>query len=1007
MGSAAPIVWNNYVVCEFGSKYVILDATTGAVLKTFVGSGAPDFISSTGNLNCTPTIANVTISGTPTNVLFLAGGSVPSVSAYNMDVAGFPQIWSINSTTLAAHGFPGALGNNSYANFVKLTLAGNERLFFATGGPRLYSVDATNGNLVWGPITLDGAPFRGMATDGANLFLSTNALVPSNPEGDVYSINATTGAINWQLSTAGGLKGQTIFGAANASNETFPNGIAYAGGELYTVSGFYTVVNNPADGVFYRINSTTGAVLSAVASQCVYQGNGAINQGAVLVDAATILAPTRSGWVTPPLGNQMLIYNRFTGAFLSAMASGDAPAGTYYNFLSDGAMSCETGAPDWSIVANNVGYVSFFLNGTERFNRRLDFGTITSRGAGIAIGADQSVYVGSYAGSVYKLTKQADRPRLEIVNYFPTATTYGPLPSVMINFGKVYTNTGSGVLTGTITIDNTSNGSTLGAPGQPNFDTPVDHAASIADQLTNGSTAFTKAMKATDDLSGFEVSTDRVINRAAAALPSFINPASATIAINLAAGDSANLILDVKQNAVSRGPNVCYGWFASNDPDFFINNPAQIPQVKITVVGGCVTDTTALSFGAGATNLQWVTNNGRLGTGDWTPHAFNIEANVADFYQGTYVYGVSKSRLAMNTQDWSSGGGETNAWISMQGDPNICNTDCKPLLLTSVSLGQVSTTGLAYTTLTGSVVCRSFVDSVQNFATGFASWNWRNWSALFDADSTMGLKVDSRVIGFVNAPAGFTDLNNVTVDMMKIVPRYNLPLNNWKMGEMVDYDLGGDTVAYDASISAAWSVPTSRATGVWGAIKLPFGGCGTNVFAPMKNVVALDGNQAQFSTAAGARGNPYWDSCYFYMGRPAGAYTQGAVSGAADQEFHATFAEHNFTGNTDVFEIAIAQFGFPTMANPKLSTNIAPVAHLLNKWVGFDRGDVNNDGIINLADIVYLAKFVNVGGPGPIPFKHCGDVNASGGAPDASDVTYLINYYFYYGPCPVGQFISY
>ena len=144
------------------------------------------------------------------------------------------------------------------------------------------------------------------------------------------------------------------------------------------------------------------------------------------------------------------------------------------------------------------------------------------------------------------------------------------------------------------------------------------------------------------------------------------------------------------------------------------------------------------------------------------------------------------------------------------------------------------------------------------------------------------------------------------------------------------------------------------------------------------------------------------------MGRPSGAYTQGNVSGAADQEFHATFAEKNFTGTSDTLRLAIAQFAFPTIANPKLTATFSPVAHLLNKWVGFDRGDVNNDGAINLADIVYLAKFVNVAGaPGPIPFKHCGDVNASGGVPDASDVIYLINYYFYYGPCPVGQFISY
>ena len=79
------------------------------------------------------------------------------------------------------------------------------------------------------------------------------------------------------------------------------------------------------------------------------------------------------------------------------------------------------------------------------------------------------------------------------------------------------------------------------------------------------------------------------------------------------------------------------------------------------------------------------------------------------------------------------------------------------------------------------------------------------------------------------------------------------------------------------------------------------------------------------------------------------------------------------------------------------------LADLINKWSGFGRGDVNNDGGINLADIIYLAGTVN-GGPGSVPFEHLSDVNADS-AIDVADVNYLIDYYFNCGPCPMGDFI--
>jgi outer membrane protein assembly factor BamB len=64
----------------------------------------------------------------------------------------------------------------------------------------------------------------------------------------------------------------------------------------------------------------------------------------------------------------------------------------------------------------------------------------------------------------------------------------------------------------------------------------------------------------------------------------------------------------------------------------------------------------------------------------------------------------------------------------------------------------------------------------------------------------------------------------------------------------------------------------------------------------------------------------------------------------------------------------------------------------------FLRGDVNGDGVINLADVVYLINYLFVGGPSPEPLE-AGDTDCDG-VVDIADVVYLINYLFIGGPKP-------
>jgi hypothetical protein len=62
------------------------------------------------------------------------------------------------------------------------------------------------------------------------------------------------------------------------------------------------------------------------------------------------------------------------------------------------------------------------------------------------------------------------------------------------------------------------------------------------------------------------------------------------------------------------------------------------------------------------------------------------------------------------------------------------------------------------------------------------------------------------------------------------------------------------------------------------------------------------------------------------------------------------------------------------------------------------RGDANGDGMINIADVVYLLNYLFTGGLPPDPLE-AGDVTCDG-LVNIADVVYLLNYLFTGGPPP-------
>ncbi len=64
----------------------------------------------------------------------------------------------------------------------------------------------------------------------------------------------------------------------------------------------------------------------------------------------------------------------------------------------------------------------------------------------------------------------------------------------------------------------------------------------------------------------------------------------------------------------------------------------------------------------------------------------------------------------------------------------------------------------------------------------------------------------------------------------------------------------------------------------------------------------------------------------------------------------------------------------------------------------FKRGDTNHDGVIDILDAIYLAKYLIKSGPPPYP-KESGDANSNSKI-NLADVIYIVKYLFLAGPAP-------
>jgi hypothetical protein len=268
----------------------------------------------------------------------------------------------------------------------------------------------------------------------------------------------------------------------------------------------------------------------------------------------------------------------------------------------------------------------------------------------------------------------------------------------------------------------------------------------------------------------------------------------------------------------------------------------------------------------------------------------------------------------------------------------------------------------------------------------------------------MGIRVQEYMYGVLDEPA----LANVVLYKLDITNRNPDPLNGLYVGAFHDFDLeanGFDLWDFNQDHSIAWGASCGNVdvtnTKVWGGGMWP-------IFhkwpwpPPMIGVRTLDANQAMWHADYVAL-----DSMYYWMTDPGEAgrtwqagidpsYPCDPASESDDRDAWFSFAGMDLAGD-ETRTLGFYMFGgVGDVTDEQYYVQLASTITLAS---GGARGHINMDHVVNIVDVVLLYNMLYEGGPGPL-FEHTADVNGDG-LIDGADVLYLANYAFCLGPAPV------
>ncbi len=947
----------------------------------------------------------------------------------------------------------------------QLTIDGGA-LYFGTGGLRGFAkADLLTGNLIWARGLGVGNPLPGvpgLVTYGGNI-VRGNEVYFGDANGQLYSLNATTGANNYfaQILTSNLLKG-SITGAistdgaqlfvANAANitnattgiggvrsispggsftqnwvfespniptlhEAYASAPAFRCTNLFIHATFSQTIPSASGFSGYRqnLNPTTGVPNWAqyfLIGQNAFGGNTA-------VDGSRAYFASLNNGFSGPAGSRGVRAVNFANS--TVWSRGGTTSAYDENVFQSVAVTCDPyvvyGTYDllntdahWRIVDGNTGValVDYYLTAGM------------PNGTAIAKGSDNVTYLvfstrftnhSAGPGGLFAFKNGGPRPRMaipELVVAF-TGTNTNESSPVQRTDNDAVENVGCATLNVTATLEagNPPTSRRRVSDVNPNL---ALKAQSLAESLMDYDLYSVVERAADKGLSGVAEVMDadgEIISQAAVlrdvkpakansealAPPTWVDwivPASGGATVNFAvpAGLSQNFTFEFDRSGMNfLAPNNFYVYIDSDDPDYNLEAPLASPQAIIEYqipYEYCPKDTGRMAFGT--TGGEWYTNFGRLADGA-VAFEFTLDGSSDGSmpYSGGMWFMTSMDDAAWNPDASSVPPGFGFLFPFYVGP--FANGDCGGCDFgVTLPVEYTTNNGVSYANTIGDLCTFAMIDSLQ----GAGLWPHQS-------GPTIGLLINYREVGTYGADFGAFKLIVVDINNRNAAAVNGLYYGNIEDWDPLDVGYGDPSKGY---VYQGNGTTTAR-----GFIGLPLNGSywpdGSKT-DPMYNARTIENGEVVYPSAACPE--CILDSLYAFVdGLPEGAYdlmADGALG--PDKSTIAAFGKTNLAPNgSKTYGFAI--FGFSASAN--LNGDTEALSKFVNKYAGFARGDVNNDDVIDLRDLVRLSRYVAglPGSLGPAPFKHLGDVDNDGDV-DSADCSYLAAYYFTGGAPPKSAF---
>jgi len=620
-------------------------------------------------------------------------------------------------------------------------------------------------------------------------------------------------------------------------------------------------------------------------------------------------------------------------------------------------------------------------------------------------------YGATAAGTVYAFKDQGPRPRLQVPQFvvnFTGTNTAEASPVQRIDADAVR-NIGCVTLTGTGTLEAgsppsqrriTSVNPELVAEANGFVNNLVDYRV---EELLGRATAVSSIGK----LRSASMSYDEEADMAPASIsvkpaeatssrlapPSWVSwviPFSGTPTAAFAVapfGGSQSFTFEFDRSGMELlGLNYYYVEISTDDPDYNPEDTLAVPQAVIEYhipYEYCPYQSGVMAFGA--TGEEWYSNRYEIGDGAITFDFTLVTGSDDNLFEGTAFFMTSMNSAAWNVYPAGCAGCDVAAEFGYLYPFPVSGNTCGSCTFGGPLPVEYTTNGgVSYANTVGDVCYFAVIDSLQDAGVN-----------PHQTGPTMGILVKFKEIGTYGA-----DFGAFKLIVNEVINRNAAPLNGLYSGSLIDWDVA----PYDNNLSGGNAAKgyiytyEVASTQTYGQIGIPQTGSywpdGSKT-DPMYNGLLLHNLDDVYDQEP-------LDSLYENINNvPEDVLgTTPNFATADDKSYQVAWDKSDLPGFGSV-RFGFALFGFAASAS--INADVEALAAFVNKYAGFGRGDVDNNNLIDVRDLVRLSAYVATGTNGPVPFKHLGDVN-NDGAVDGLDCSYLAAYYFTGGPPPKSDF---